>query len=173
VGAFEGPARHPKSQTGFRRWVSDTNMMGQQQGVAESEAQPVHATIPGNVPLPVFFGLLGLVNAILLLPIVVILHLTGVEPLDSRVREAIGLVVIKGLLDNVLADFLWAKAIVLTTPTVATVGLSLTIPMAMASDWVMHGAPTMALAVGAALIIAGFMAINFGGYVCGEGDEIA
>ena len=32
------------------------------------------------------------------------------------------------------SDLRWAKAIVLTSPTVATVGLSLTIPFAMLSD---------------------------------------
>lgn len=117
----------------------------------------------GTVPLPVFFSLLGAFNAVALLPIVLVLHWTGVEPLDHRVSGALGLVVLKGLLDNVLADFLWAKAIALTTPTVATVGLSLTIPMAMASDWVMHGAPSVALVLGAALVIGGFLAINFGG----------
>ena len=37
-------------------------------------------------------------------------------------------------MNNVLSDYLWARAVVLTTPTVATVGLSLTIPLAFISD---------------------------------------
>ena len=37
-------------------------------------------------------------------------------------------------MNNVLSDYLWARAVVLTTPTVATVGLSLTIPLAFVSD---------------------------------------
>lgn len=46
----------------------------------------------------------------------------------------LGFIVLNGLCDNVLSDYLWARAIVLTSPTVATVGLSLTIPLAFLSD---------------------------------------
>ena len=34
---------------------------------------------------------------------------------------------LKGLFDNVLSDYFWARAVVLTSATVATVGLGLTI----------------------------------------------
>ena len=42
--------------------------------------------------------------------------------------------IIKGLTDNVLSDYLWARAVLLTSATVATVGLGLTIPLAFLSD---------------------------------------
>jgi len=117
----------------------------------------------GEVPLPVFFGLLGVINAVGLLPIVAIFHWTGVERLDAQVGRALPLIVVKGLLDNVLADFLWAKAITLTSPTVATVGLSLTIPLAMLSDWWLKGMPpSPGLLIGSVLVLAGFVAINVG-----------
>ena len=54
-------------------------------------------------------------------PVVMWQHLASV-PL-----VIIGWVVAKGLFQNVLADYLWARSIVLTSPTVATMGLSMTI----------------------------------------------
>lgn len=46
--------------------------------------------------------------------------------------------ILKGFIDNVISDLLWARAVLLTSPTVATVALTLTIPMAMVSDWIIH-----------------------------------
>ena len=42
--------------------------------------------------------------------------------------------ILKGLVDNVLSDYLWARAVLMTSATVATVGLGLTIPLAFVSD---------------------------------------
>lgn len=65
---------------------------------------------------------------------------------------------VKGLFDNVLSDLLWARAIHLTSATVATVALSLTIPLAMLSDLMIHHtAPLPLQAVGAATIAVGFV----------------
>lgn len=36
----------------------------------------------------------------------------------------------QGLLDNVLSEYLWATAVLLTSPSVATVGLALTVKLA-------------------------------------------
>ena len=52
-------------------------------------------------------------------------------------------------------------AVVLTTPTVATVGLSLTVPLAFASDFVLgHGAPDFLSTLGAFGVIGGFVLCN-------------
>lgn len=37
---------------------------------------------------------------------------------------------LQGLLDNVLSEYLWATAVLLTSPSVATVGLALTVTLA-------------------------------------------
>jgi solute carrier family 35 protein F5 len=42
-----------------------------------------------------------------------------------------GFVMLNALFDDVIADYLWARSVLLTSPTVATVGLSMTIPMAI------------------------------------------
>ena len=74
----------------------------------------------------------------------------------------------KALADNVLSDYLWARAVVLTSATVATVGLGLTIPLAFLSDWLLGraGVTTPESVVGAFSVLVGFLLVN-----CGEGSS--
>lgn len=74
----------------------------------------------------------------------------------------------KAFFDNVLSDYLWARAVVLTSATVATVGLGLTIPLAFLSDWLLGraGVTTPESVVGAFSVLIGFLLVN-----CGEGGE--
>jgi hypothetical protein len=85
----------------------------------------------------------------------------------SLTAPVLGLIVLKGLVDNVLSDYLWARAVLLTSPAVATVGLSLTIPMAIASElllppqWMLATAPPSSLdLVACGCVVAGFVTIN-------------
>ncbi len=120
--------------------------------------------------LSLFFGALG--GAVLCgcAPIVLALHLTGVEPLGGLAASTFGLLVAKGMLDNVLSDYLWAKAVLFTSPAVATVGMSLTVPLAILSDlllparWLVDPSrPTVASALAALSVVGGFVAINLAG----------
>lgn len=68
---------------------------------------------------------------------------------------------ISGFFNNVISDYLWARSVVLTSSTVATVGLSITIPLAMISDFIVQNqAPTGLSASGAVLVIIGFCLVN-------------
>jgi hypothetical protein len=87
---------------------------------------------------------------------------------------------VSGLFNNVISDYLWARSVVLTSSTVASVGLSITIPLAMVSDLLVHGnAPTALSAGGAVLVIIGFCLVNVTKeaeadmymYVCGGAYE--
>jgi len=79
---------------------------------------------------------------------------------------------LKGLLDNVLSDYLWARAVILTSATVASVGVGLTIPMAFVADWVMGnydtGSTQAGQVWGAVLVLLGFVFVNVN--VFGERD---
>jgi solute carrier family 35, member F5 len=115
------------------------------------------------VPMTLFFGFLGLVNTVGLSPVVLALHATGAENLALVTSRFLVLAVFKGLLDNVLADLLWARAIALTSPTLATVALSLTIPLALLSDLVTKGIrPSALLGAGSFLVCLGFVATTAG-----------
>jgi len=112
------------------------------------------------VNMQLFLGFVGLWNCILLAP-VAIFQLSSLVSLSWIV---FGFVVLKGLLDNVLSDYLWARAVVLTSATVATVGLGLTIPLAFCSDVVL-GRPNVldVSSIGGALsVLLGFILVNLG-----------
>jgi solute carrier family 35 protein F5 len=111
-----------------------------------------------DISMNAFFGFLGLFNSLLLSPVVGILHATKVEVVTGVPASFIGLLLLKGLFDNVLSDLLWARAIQLTSPTVATVALSLTIPIAMLSDLILHSiVPAALVIVGAVAVAGGFV----------------
>nr|POE88478.1 thiamine-repressible mitochondrial transport protein thi74 [Quercus suber] len=65
-----------------------------------------------------------------------------------------------GLLDNVLSDYFWAKAILLTTTTVATSGLTIQVPLAAIVDSVMGNALHLMDYLGALAVLIGFAGIN-------------
>lgn len=64
------------------------------------------------------------------------------------------------MLDNVLSDYLWAKAVLLTTTTVATAGLTIQVPLAALVDSVKGNAPHSMDYLGAAAVMVGFAGIN-------------
>jgi drug/metabolite transporter (DMT)-like permease len=70
-----------------------------------------------------------------------------------------------GLVDNVISDYLWARAVILTSATVASVGLGLTIPMAFLADKVMGGSSNIQTThfgdvLGALCVLSGFVFVN-------------
>ncbi|KDO19210.1 hypothetical protein SPRG_15653 [Saprolegnia parasitica CBS 223.65] len=114
-----------------------------------------------KVSICLFFGLLGVVNAVGLLPFVLAFHYTDVESLSDLTGKIIGLITVNSLFNNVLADYLWALSMLFTTPTVATIGLSLTVPLAIVSDYVRHSiSPTAVTCIASAFVVAGFILIN-------------
>lgn len=126
--------------------------------------------------MQLLLGYIGLFNAITLSPITFYILLKpsfdeGGGGGNHSAAAAIGLtwivfgfLVAKGTLDNVLSDYLWARAVVLTSATVATVGLGLTIPLAFVSDWIMgHGNVLDGQSIaGAVAVLAGFIIVNVG-----------
>ncbi|WVZ07400.1 hypothetical protein V8G54_020746 [Vigna mungo] len=65
-----------------------------------------------------------------------------------------------GLLDNVLSDYLWAKAVLLTSTTVATAGLTIQVPLAAIVDTLSGHAPGLMDYLGAISVMIGFTGIN-------------
>ena len=120
--------------------------------------------------LSLFLGSLGATVALSLAPVVLALHASGVEALSALTPTIGVLLVAKGLADNVLSDYLWARALLLTSPLVATIGLSLTVPLAMLADAVIPAtwksaaraarAPSPLGVAGACLVVGGFVAVS-------------
>ncbi|AQK66335.1 EamA-like transporter family [Zea mays] len=114
----------------------------------------------GQVSMAQFLGFLGLFNMLFFLPVALVLNFAKLEQFHSLTWEQVGLVVGKGLIDNVLSDYLWAKAILLTTTTVATAGLTIQVPIAAIVDTLTGHAPHLLDYIGAAAVLAGFAGIN-------------
>lgn len=107
-----------------------------------------------------FLGYLGLFNGLLLLPIVLLLHFTGVEPIHRLTALQYGLIVGKGMLDNVLSDYLWAKAVLLTSTTAATAGLTIQVPIAAVVDSIRGIRLGILEYIGGVCVLVGFFGIN-------------
>ncbi|KAG7366731.1 EamA-like transporter family protein [Nitzschia inconspicua] len=108
-----------------------------------------------------FLGYVGLWNMLALSPVVIWEVWKGSVTFSSFVFVCL---IGKGLFDNVLSDYLWARAVVLTSATVATVGLGLTIPLAFLSDVVLGRPDVMNVKsiFGAIAVLTGFVLVNVG-----------
>lgn len=114
----------------------------------------------GHASMAQFLGFLGLFNVLIFLPVALILNVTKLESLNTLSWKQFGLIIGKGLLDNVLSDYLWAKAVLLTTTTVATAGLTIQVPLAAIVDTIIGNAPHLMDYLGAVAVMIGFVGIN-------------
>ncbi|RXK41217.1 hypothetical protein M231_01367 [Tremella mesenterica] len=117
--------------------------------------------------MQMLLGFAGLFNTLLLIPIFPILHVSGWETFElPPSREAWTICAINmGI--TLSSDYIYVLAMLKTTPMVATVGLSLTIPMALVGSLVLYG-PTyhipLMVFMGALLVLAGFGQLGYEGW---------
>lgn len=108
-----------------------------------------------------FFGFVGLFCLVALWPLVVILHFANVEVFElPRGTHVLSLLLMNAFI-TFISDFCWCKAVLLTSPLTVTVGLSLTIPLAMVGDWIIKGFHVhLWYLFGALIVTLGFLVIN-------------
>lgn len=87
-----------------------------------------------RVSMPLFFGFVGALNVVLLWPIGLVLHLTSIEPFELPRDMATWVCIGFNMVITFVSDFAYLLSMLRTAPLVATVGLSLTIPLAVAID---------------------------------------
>ncbi|XP_027928217.1 thiamine-repressible mitochondrial transport protein THI74 [Vigna unguiculata] len=114
----------------------------------------------GEASTAQFLGYLGLFNFFIFLPVALILNITKMESFSTLTWKQLCLIIGKGLLDNVLSDYLWAKAVLLTSTTVATAGLTIQVPLAAIVDTLTGHAPGFMDYLGALSVMIGFTGIN-------------
>ncbi|KAJ5042925.1 uncharacterized protein L3040_004315 [Drepanopeziza brunnea f. sp. 'multigermtubi'] len=114
-----------------------------------------------RVNMPLFFGLVGLFNVIFMWPGFIILHYTGVEEFGLPPTGKIWAIVLLNSASSFISDYAWAYAMLLTTPLVVTVGLSMTIPLSLIGQIILNTQYSSALYwVGALVVLLSFLFIN-------------
>ena len=120
-------------------------------------------------PTMLFFGLMGGLIFVSVGPFLGISAALG-SSLGTLTWKTFGLVVLKGLFDNVLSDYLWARAILLVGPTIATSGLAMQVPIAIVldvvlgrSEWMKSVATALLTFLGGIVILVGFFGITASG----------
>ncbi|KAL8707187.1 MAG: hypothetical protein Q9220_007736 [cf. Caloplaca sp. 1 TL-2023] len=115
-----------------------------------------------RVNMPLFFGFVGLFNAVTLLPGFFILHLTNIERFALPSTKRVWTIILINSAASLVSDFCWAYSMLLTSPLIVTVGLSLTIPLSLVGQMILNSQESSAVYwLGAAIIFASFLFINY------------
>ncbi|KAI9370587.1 hypothetical protein BJX61DRAFT_84993 [Aspergillus egyptiacus] len=114
-----------------------------------------------RVNMQLFFGLVGFFNMVLLWPGFILFHFLGVEEFTLPDSGRIWTIVLVNALSSLLSDICWAYAMLLTSPLVVTVGLSLTIPLSLVGQIILQGEYSTPLYwAGATVVFLSFLVVN-------------
>ncbi|KAE9464386.1 hypothetical protein C3L33_03725, partial [Rhododendron williamsianum] len=94
-----------------------------------------------RVDMQKLYGYIGLFTLVALWWLIWPLTSIGIEPkfVIPHSAKMEGVLFANCFVSNFLCDYLWALGVVWTTPLVSALGVSLTIPLAMVADMVVHG----------------------------------
>lgn len=116
---------------------------------------------PLQLNMPLFFGLVGFFNAVFLFPLFFILSWTGMEPFQLPPSRRIWTILLCNAVSSLLSDICWAYAMVLTSPLIVTVGLSLTIPLSLVGQMVLQGKfEGLVYWLGAIIVVSSFVFVD-------------
>ena len=125
-----------------------------------------------RVDIVLFFGTVGAMSALFLLPLFPILHYSGLETFEWPDVTDWKYLVITALLGTVISDMLWLWSTLLTTSLIATLGLGLTTPTSLIVDIMVNGQTfSVQFFVGAVLILVSFVVLNVLSFV-GYSDPV-
>ncbi|KAF9015237.1 hypothetical protein BDQ17DRAFT_1340719 [Cyathus striatus] len=113
-----------------------------------------------RIDMQLFFGYVGLFNILCCWPIGVILHFTGVEPFSLPPNNKAWIAIFINMFITLSSDYLYVIAMLKTSPLVVTVGLSLTIPVAVIGDFFLKRPAKGQVIIGAILVLISFVVVG-------------
>ncbi|KAF2163339.1 hypothetical protein M409DRAFT_68604 [Zasmidium cellare ATCC 36951] len=114
-----------------------------------------------RVEMPVFFGLVGIINVLILWPGFIILHVTGVETFELPPSGFVTAIILCNSIGSLVSDIAWAYAVLLTSPIVVTVGLSITIPCSLIGQMILNNQTAGPFYwLGACIVVLSFLFVN-------------
>ncbi|KIK99044.1 hypothetical protein PAXRUDRAFT_823217 [Paxillus rubicundulus Ve08.2h10] len=125
-----------------------------------------------RIDMQLFFGYVGLFNILLCWPVGLLLHWFGVEYLELPDTNHAVVAILINMIITLLSDYIYVIAMLKTTPLVATVGLSLTIPLAVIGDYFLRKPAAFQVLLGAVLVTAGFIVVGVENSNPKEGDDL-
>jgi len=107
-----------------------------------------------------YLGLVGFWNLIGLWPLFFLLDDSGWETFYLPDTKTIGFLAMTGFL-NLLFEICWTRSILLISPTIASIGLGLSVPLGLLADYVVYGIEKdFKYILGAVCVVAGFVLAN-------------
>jgi solute carrier family 35 protein F5 len=125
-----------------------------------------------RIDMQLFFGFVGLFNIVLSWPIGVILHLVGIERFEVPTTHNAIVIILLNMFITLSSDYLYVVAMLKTTPLVVTIGLGLTIPVAVIGDSFLGKPAAVQVLVGALLVIGAFVAVGVENAKPSEGRDL-
>lgn len=93
-------------------------------------------------------------------PIFFILHYSKLERFQIPSLRVIAYLLINGLVGTVLSDLLWSLCLLLTSPLLASIGITLTVPLAMIIDLILKKKTFhFTYIIGAIAVVIGFVLV--------------
>ncbi|XP_071103669.1 solute carrier family 35 member F5-like [Haliotis cracherodii] len=115
-----------------------------------------------KMDIPMFFGFVGLFCTLLLWPGFFIIHYSKSEVFEWPDKRQWLLIAVNGLVGTVFSEFLWLWGCFLTSSLIATLALSLTIPLTMMADVIMKGVQySWMFYLGSVPVFVAFFAVSF------------
>lgn len=116
---------------------------------------------PGALDISMLFSFMGAAVLIGGIPGFFILHWTSFERFQLPPPRLIGVLFVNALIGTVLSDFMWAKSVVLTTPMIGTLALSLSVPLSLIADIFFRDKHfSVPYFIGVLMVFAGFIIVN-------------
>ena len=114
-----------------------------------------------RVNMPLFFGFIGLFNILLLWPALFLLHVTGIETFEVPPTGKVVTIILVNSVSSLVSDYCWAYGMLLTSPLLVTVGLSLTIPLSLVGQMIIDAQySSVVYWLGAGVVVLSFVFIN-------------